>query len=114
MELIFGIILPVFGTLGLGYAAARFGVFDEAANRGLSLFVFNFALPLMLFRAIARADLPDALPWAICCRITSARSRCSRWQWRQAGCCSRGVWPNRGCSVSAPRSRTPVCRESRW
>lgn len=63
MELIFGIILPVFGTLGLGYAAARFGVFDEAANRGLSLFVFNFALPLMLFRAIARADLPDALPW---------------------------------------------------
>ena len=63
MDIIFGIILPVFGTLGLGYAAARFGVFDEAANRGLSLFVFNFALPLMLFRAIAQADLPDAMPW---------------------------------------------------
>lgn len=63
MDIIFGIILPVFGTLGLGYAAARLGVFDEAANRGLSVFVFNFALPLMLFRAIAQADLPDALPW---------------------------------------------------
>jgi predicted permease len=63
LDVIFGIILPVFGTLGLGYAAARHGVFDEAANRGLSLFVFNFALPLMLFRAIARAELPDAMPW---------------------------------------------------
>lgn len=63
MDIIFGIILPVFGTLGLGYVAARFGAFDEAANRGLSLFVFNFALPLMLFRAIAQADLPDAMPW---------------------------------------------------
>ena len=63
MDIIFGIILPVFGTLGLGYVAARFGVFDEAANRGLSLFVFNFALPLMLFRAIAQADLPDTMPW---------------------------------------------------
>lgn len=63
MDIIFGIILPVFGTLGLGYVAARFGVFDEAANRGLSLFVFNFALPLMLFRAIAQAELPAAMPW---------------------------------------------------
>lgn len=63
MDIIFGIILPVFGTLALGYAAARLGVFDEAANRGLSLFVFNFALPLMLFRAIAQADLPEAMPW---------------------------------------------------
>ncbi|MFN4065471.1 AEC family transporter [Azoarcus communis] len=63
MDIIFGIILPVFGTLGLGYVAARFGAFDEAANRGLSLFVFNFALPLMLFRAIAQAELPDAMPW---------------------------------------------------
>lgn len=63
MDIIFGIILPVFGTLGLGYAAARFGAFDEAANRGLSLFVFTFALPLLLFRAIAQAELPETLPW---------------------------------------------------
>jgi malonate transporter len=63
VELIFGIIIPIFGTLGIGYAAARFGVFDEAANRGLSVFVFNFAIPLMLFRSIAQTELPDALPW---------------------------------------------------
>lgn len=63
MDIIFGIILPVFGTLALGYGAARFGLFDEAANRGLSVFVFNFALPLMLFRAIAQVELPESLPW---------------------------------------------------
>lgn len=63
MEVVLGIILPVFGTLGLGYLAARAGLFDEAANRGLSVFVFNFALPLMLFRAIAQTDLPEVLPW---------------------------------------------------
>ena len=33
----------------------------DLGARGLSLFVFNFALPLMLFRAIAQADLPDAI-----------------------------------------------------
>lgn len=63
MDIILNIILPVFGTMGLGFAAARVGVFDEAANRGLSVFVLNFALPLMLFRAIATADMPDTLPW---------------------------------------------------
>jgi predicted permease len=63
MEIVFNIILPVFGTLGLGYCAARFGLFDESANRGLSLFVFNIAIPLMLFRALALTKLPDQIPW---------------------------------------------------
>ncbi len=56
------IILPVFGVLGLGYLAARRGWFDAEANRGLSLYVFRVAIPLMLFRAMARAELPDAVP----------------------------------------------------
>lgn len=63
MEVILEIVLPVFGTLGIGFAAARMGVFDEAANRGLSLFVFNFAIPLMLFRSVAQTELPDSMPW---------------------------------------------------
>lgn len=63
MEILFGIIVPVFGTLAIGYAAARFGWFDEAANRGLSIFVFNFAIPLMLFRSIVQTELPERMPW---------------------------------------------------
>ena len=63
MSFLVDIILPVFGTLGLGYVAARCKMFDEAATRGLSLFVFNFAIPLMLFLAIAQTDLPERIPW---------------------------------------------------
>ncbi len=63
MEIVLNIILPVFGVLLLGYGAAWAGLFDAAANRGLSLFAFNFAIPLLLFRSMAHADLPDAMPW---------------------------------------------------
>lgn len=63
MQIVFEVIFPIFGVLALGYAAALSGKFSAAANRGLSLFVFNFALPIMVFRAIARADLPGQIPW---------------------------------------------------
>lgn len=63
MEIVLNIILPVFGVLLLGYGAAWADLFDAAANRGLSLFAFNFAIPLLLFRSMAHADLPDAMPW---------------------------------------------------
>ncbi len=58
------IILPVFGVLGLGYLVARIGWFDADANRGLSMYVFRVAIPLMLFRAMARAELPETVPVA--------------------------------------------------
>ncbi|MBT0959547.1 AEC family transporter [Denitromonas iodatirespirans] len=64
MSQVIEIILPVFGILALGYASARAGKFDDHANRGLSLFVFGFALPLLLFQSIAAAELPAQIPWA--------------------------------------------------
>jgi malonate transporter and related proteins len=64
MNSVLEVVLPVFGVLALGYLAARAGAFDDAANRGLSLFVFAFALPLLLFQAIASADLPGEVPWS--------------------------------------------------
>ena len=57
------IITPVFGVMLLGFIAARLKWFDDTANRGLSLFVFNFAIPPMLFRNLSQADLPAHLPW---------------------------------------------------
>ena len=47
----------------IGYLAARLRAFDEAATRGLSLFAFNIAIPVMLVRTLARADLPAQPEW---------------------------------------------------
>lgn len=65
MESAFDAILPVFGILVIGYLAARFGFMEESAVDGLSKFVFNFAVPLLLFRKIAQAGLPAAMPWEL-------------------------------------------------
>jgi len=63
MLLVVDIILPVFGIVILGFGAAKAGWFDDAATRGLSLFVFNFAIPIMLFRSIATTELPAVIEW---------------------------------------------------
>src|SRR5690606_29085898 len=42
-------IAPVFGIMAFGFAAARLRWMDAASVRGLVLFVFNFAIPVLLF-----------------------------------------------------------------
>lgn len=59
------IIAPIFGIVLIGWLAARLRAFDEAATRGLSLFVFNFAIPVMLARTLARAELPAQPEWEL-------------------------------------------------
>lgn len=63
METVIDIILPVFGVIGIGFAAAKLGLFDHASNRGLSLFVFNFAIPVLLFQSLATTPLPSDIEW---------------------------------------------------
>lgn len=63
MQIVLDLILPLFGVVLAGFAAARMRVFGEAMNQGLSRFVFSFAIPLALFRALARAELPRQVPW---------------------------------------------------
>lgn len=63
MEIVLDIVLPVFGVLLLGLGAAWARLFDAAAIRGLSLFVFSFAIPLLLFRSMAQTELPADIPW---------------------------------------------------
>ncbi len=64
MQIIVDIIVPVFGIVFIAYVAAASGLFSEAATRGLSQFVFNFAIPPMLFRTMATQTLPDPIEWA--------------------------------------------------
>jgi len=54
---LFEIILPVFLVLGSGYVAVWRGYFTDSAVDGLMRFSQNFAIPLLLFRAISTLDL---------------------------------------------------------
>ncbi|MEL6680634.1 MAG: AEC family transporter [Pseudomonadota bacterium] len=51
------IVAPVFLVIGAGYAAVRAGVFKDSAVDGLMVFTQSFAIPCLLFAAIARLDL---------------------------------------------------------
>ena len=55
-------VIPVFGLIALGYLAGRSGYLSEAAVKGLPEFVFRIAMPIMLFRTIGQAQMPDAAP----------------------------------------------------
>ncbi len=57
MEAIFWQILPVVVIVGLGYAAVRFDFVSQAANEGITRFVFAIALPALIFRNIAISDV---------------------------------------------------------
>lgn len=65
MQPLLDVILPVFLVIGTGYLAARLGYFSETAVDGLMKFAQNFAIPCLLFAAIARLDLSAALNWAL-------------------------------------------------
>lgn len=49
------IVLPIFALIAVGYLAAHFGVLSEMAQKGISEFAFNFAMPALLFRSLATA-----------------------------------------------------------
>ena len=60
MSALLDVILPVFIVIGFGYAAARSGLFGEAAIDGIMRFAQTFALPVLLFRSISGLDLAAA------------------------------------------------------
>lgn len=64
MSLAADIILPVFGLVVLGYIAGKAGWIRLNAIEGLSTFVFTFAIPVLLFRSIALAELPNDIPYS--------------------------------------------------
>ncbi len=57
--------VPVFGSVALGYAAARGGLLNAATGTALVRFVYWLAIPALLFRSLARAELPAAMPWSL-------------------------------------------------
>jgi malonate transporter len=85
-------VLPIFSVMALGYASVRFRLIGERTGEGLADYVFVIAIPVLLFRSLATAKLPDVQPWpfwisyfavlaavwaiaTICARVLFARSR---------------------------------------
>ena len=57
LQSLIDVILPVFLVIGSGYAATRLGYFRESHIEGLMKFTQGFAIPCLLFLAIAHLDL---------------------------------------------------------
>jgi malonate transporter and related proteins len=60
---IVNVIVPVFILVLAGYLAAHFGVLRTGDVEGLSRFVFNIALPVLLFESVATITLPEEMDW---------------------------------------------------
>ncbi|HKJ02876.1 MAG TPA: AEC family transporter [Longimicrobiales bacterium] len=63
MSVLLDVVAPVFGIAALGFAAARARILDASGVKGLVLFVFNFAIPVLLFRSLAALELPEDVAW---------------------------------------------------
>jgi len=57
MQTLLDVILPVFFVIGFGYVAVWQKLFPESGVDGLMRFTQGFAIPSLLFQAIARIDL---------------------------------------------------------
>jgi len=58
------VIFPIFGLLMVGYITVMLRWFDQTAIRGLTRFVFDFAVPMLLLRTVSNANLPGDIPWS--------------------------------------------------
>lgn len=65
MNAILTTVLPVFGMILIGYALAKARIIDQVAGRGISLFVFNLAIPAFLFQTVATMSAAEAAPWSL-------------------------------------------------
>ncbi len=65
MQALLDVILPVFVVTGFGYLAVWRGWFSDAGVDGLMNFTQKFAIPCLLFTAIARLDLGQSFDWRL-------------------------------------------------
>lgn len=62
-QALLGVILPVFGLIGIGYFVVAVGLIGDQIGDALAEFVFTISLPLLLFRTLGTAGWPDTSPW---------------------------------------------------
>ena len=57
------VVLPIFMVIALGYGVGIRRWIGESSVQGLSIYVFNIAVPLLLFKSMSVVTLPEMLPW---------------------------------------------------
>lgn len=62
---ILDIVLPVFGLIGIGAAAAQTKLLSRPSGEALSEFVFVVAIPVLVFRITATADFGGIAAWRL-------------------------------------------------
>ena len=65
MQAVITVVVPVFALIALGYVAGRLKWVSDIGAKGLAEFTFNLAIPALLFRKMATAELPDVAPYAL-------------------------------------------------
>jgi malonate transporter and related proteins len=60
MNTTLAVVLPMFGLILAGYLSGRLRLLGPEGVNGLSVFVFNFAIPALLFRSLAGGQAPNA------------------------------------------------------
>ncbi|MEL7254357.1 MAG: AEC family transporter [Pseudomonadota bacterium] len=65
MQALLDVILPVFVVIGAGYLAVWRRWFSDAGVDGLMVYTQNFAIPCLLFLAIATLDLGQSFDWRL-------------------------------------------------
>ncbi len=65
MESIINTVLPVFGLIALGVVFARLKLIDAVTAKGLTQFVFNLAIPALLFRTVVTMRAQEATPFGL-------------------------------------------------
>ena len=76
LQSLIDVILPVFLVIGAGYAATRSGYFNEVHVDGLMKFTQGFAIPCLLFLAIAHLDLSASFDPRLLVSFYSAAALC--------------------------------------
>ncbi len=65
MSSVLTIVAPVFGLIMIGYVSGRFELISTAAAKGISDFAFTLAIPALLCRTVASADLGSLSPLGV-------------------------------------------------
>jgi malonate transporter and related proteins len=76
MQQTFAVVLPVFGLIGIGAAIAWTKLLSPSTSDGLADFVFVIAIPMLIFRIVATADLTGMSVWRLWLAFFASFSLC--------------------------------------